>query len=89
MWHRGEQVNFFCNQLMDALLSMLRCRNRKLIPVSTRPQNIELEKLEVETLRYIAEFIVFSLKKFLYLTARAQSQTMTLVLPGKNTQMLG
>ena len=74
---------------MDALLSMLRYRNRKLIPVFTRPQNVELEKSEVETSRYIAEFIVFSLKKFLYLTARAQSQTMTLVLPGKNTQILG
>ena len=44
---------------MDALLSMLRYRDRKLIPVSTRPQNVELEKSEVETLRYIAEFIVF------------------------------
>ena len=74
---------------MDALLSMLRYRNRKLIPVFTRPQNVELEKSEVETLRYIAEFIVFSLTKFLYLTARAQSQTIALVLPGKNTQMLG
>ena len=60
----GIEVNkltiFFCNQLMDAMLnSMLKYRNRKLIPVSTRPQNFELEKSEIETLRHIAGFIVF------------------------------
>ena len=60
----GIEVNkltiFFYNQLMDAMLNtMLKYRNRKLIPVSTRPQNFELEKSEIETLRYIAGFIVF------------------------------
>ena len=51
---------FFCKQLTDAMLnSMLKYRNRKLIPIFTRPQNVELEKSEIETLRYIAGFIVF------------------------------
>lgn len=103
----GIEVNkltiFFCNQLMDAMLnSMLKYRNRKLIPVSTRPQNFELEKSEIETLRYIAGFIVFLPEKRVgknatlllhkyqfYLNVGAQSETMTLVLPWKNTQMLG
>ena len=58
--------NFVYNQVMDAMLnSMLKYRNRKLIPVSTRPQSVELEKSEVENLLYIAGFIVFSLKKSL------------------------
>ena len=59
----GIEVNKFTNvfyQLMDAMLSrMLKQRNRKLIPVSTRPQNVELEESEIETLSYIAAFIVF------------------------------
>ena len=64
----GIEVNkltiFFCNQLMDAMLnSMLKYRNRKLIPVSTRPQNFELEKSEIETLRYIAGFSFFTWKE--------------------------
>ena len=59
-------TNFFYNQLMDAMLnSMLKYRNIKLIPIFTRPQNVELEKSEIETLRYIAGFIVFSLKRSL------------------------
>ena len=66
----GIEVNkltvFFYNQLMDAMLnSMFKYRNRKLIPVSTNSQIVELKKSEIETLLYIAGFIVFSLKKSL------------------------
>ena len=44
----NKLTNFFYNQLMDAMLnSMLKYGNRKLIPIFTRPQNVELEKSEV------------------------------------------
>ena len=63
----NKSTNFFYIQLMDAMLnSMLKYRNRRLIPISTRLQNVELEvrdrKSEIETLRYTAGFIAFSLK---------------------------
>ena len=62
----NKSTNFLYNQLMDAMLnSMLKYRNRSLIPISTRPQNVELEKSEKETRRCIAGFIAFSLKKSL------------------------
>ena len=60
----NKSTNLLCNQLMNAMLnSILKYRNRRLIPISTRSQNVELEKSEIETLRYIAGFIVFPLKK--------------------------
>ena len=44
---------------------MLKYRNKRLIPISTRLQRVELEKSEIETLHYVAGFKVFSLKKSL------------------------
>ena len=98
----NKSTNFLRNQLMDAMLdSMLKYRNKRLIPTSARSQNVELENSEIETIRHIAGFIVFSLKKTsnkynpmlqkyqFYLIVEAHSQTMTSVLPWKNTQMLG
>ena len=62
----NKSANFLYNQLMDAMVnSMLKYRNRRLITISTRPQNVELEKSPIETLRCIAGFIAFSLKKSL------------------------
>ena len=68
MWHRGQQVNqLFLHPINGCNVnSMLKYRNRRLIPISTRLQNVELEvrdrKSEIETLRYTAGFIAFSLK---------------------------
>ena len=54
--------NFFCNQLIVAMLNnMLKYRNRKLIPICTPHQNVHLENSEIETLCYIAGYIVFTL----------------------------
>ena len=62
----NKSTNFLYNQLRDRVLnSMLKYRNKRLIPISTRLQRVELEKSEIETLHYVAGFKVFSLKKSL------------------------
>ena len=66
----NKSNNFLYNQLMDAMLnSMLKYGNRRLIPISTRPQNVEPEKSEIETLRYHSVLVGWSLSlKFCFLT---------------------